>query len=170
MAPSAPAAVRRQYEMARRRCRTLSAVRVLDYLYWCFRRFSGRPSPSQAQIAAGTGYCVRTVGRAVAELEGAGVLTVWRDTPHKREDGTFTRARTNLYRLRWPKPLVAPSGHSCHVQAPLRALVPAGASKRAAGERGARRPVPLAPLLPGARPCHPNYLVLYDLPADPTAG
>lgn len=129
MIATAAAAVRRLYDLARRRCRTLAAVRVVDYLYWCSCRF-GRATPSRAQIAAATGYCERTVTRAVAELELTGTLKVWRDTPHRRDDGTFTRARTNLYRLKWPpravNALVAPRGHGMHVKAPSRALEPAG--------------------------------------------
>ena len=127
MSATAPATRRRCYDMARRRCRTLAAVRVLDYLYWCTCRH-GRATPARAQIAGATGYCERTVTRAVTELETIGAVRVWRDPPHRCDDGTYTRARTNLYRLKWPprvpKPLVAPRGHGMHHKAATRALEP----------------------------------------------
>lgn len=130
MSPTAPAATRRCYEMCRRRCRTLASARVLDYLYWCHRRH-GRATPSRAQIAGATGYCERTVTRAVGELEALGALRVYRDPPHRLKNGTYTRARTNLYRLKWPPRACSHRGDMDGTSKPLReAVEPAGASRR----------------------------------------
>lgn len=165
MTATAPAAIRRLYEMARRRCRTLAATRVLDYLYWCVRRF-GRATPSRTQIATATGYTERTVTRAVAELEGAGTLKVWRDRPHCA-DGTWRRARTNLYRLTWPprdaKSLVAPRGHGCHIKA-----APRSDRTVAAATGGAAAPPP--PLSTTLLDVREHALSTPELELEPIAG
>ena len=92
----------RRYQMALRRCRTLTAARVLTYLHRLEQKHR-QVTPARAQIAQGIGRCERSVTRAVAELETIGAVAVWRDPPHKRQDGTFARARTNLYRMKWPR-------------------------------------------------------------------
>ena len=80
----------RRFQMGLRRCRTLTAALVLTYLHRLERKHR-QVTPKQVDIAKGIGRCERSVTRAVAELEGAGVLAVWRDPPHKRQDGTYTR-------------------------------------------------------------------------------
>lgn len=122
---------RRRFDMALKRCRTLTAARVLLYLHKLERRHD-RITPSRAQIAAGVGRCERSVTRAIAELETAGAVRVWRDRPFKRRNGSYTRGRTNLYRLTWPaKSQVVPTGHAGHALAPSVAVVPVGSADSA---------------------------------------
>ena len=124
--PRDDGAGRRRLTMILKRCRTLAAAKVAEYLAYLARR-KGSATPSRAAIAAHIGRCERTVSRALGELESIGAVRVWRDPPHRRTDGTFTRRRTNLYVLCWPpKALVAPTGHACPVYALSEAIEPTG--------------------------------------------
>src|SRR5881628_3227774 len=119
----------RRLGMIIRRCRTLTAAKVVEHLARLEAKH-GQATPSRAGIAQAIGRCERSVSRAVGELEAAGALSVVRDRPHCRKDGTWGRHRTNLYRLKWPpkgaKPLVAPKGHAMHIYAPSSAIDPDG--------------------------------------------
>jgi len=104
-----PAGRARRLGMILRRCRTLTAARVVEHLARLEAKH-GQATPSRAGIALAIGRCERSVSRAVGELEAAGALTVVRDRPHYR-DGAWTRQRTNLYRLKWPpKDRIIPGG------------------------------------------------------------
>ncbi len=105
-----PAARARRLGMILRRCRTLTAARVIEHLARLEAKH-GQATDSRENIARAVGRCERSVSRAVGELERAGALAVYRDRPHCRQDGTWARHRTNLYRLKWPpKGRVAPGG------------------------------------------------------------
>lgn len=130
-----PADRSRRLGMIIRRCRTMSAVRVAQYLATLEGRYE-KVVPSRERIAAATGICERSVTRAIAELEAAGAVRVWRDTPHCRKNGTWTRGRTNLYRLTWPpkhaNAQVAPKGHAMHLKAFHKAIGPNGGAHSSA--------------------------------------
>jgi hypothetical protein len=105
-----PAGRARRLGMILRRCRTLTAARVVEHLARLEAKH-GQATPSREGIAKAIGRCERSVSRAVGELEAAGALRVVRDRPHCRQDGTWARHRTNLYRLTWPpKDRVVPGG------------------------------------------------------------
>lgn len=91
----------RQIRMIIGRCRSVTAVRVVQYLARCKDRH-GKITPHRDWIAGAVGRSPRQVSRAVAELEELGCLRVLRDRPRRRSDGSWYRCRTNLYELRWP--------------------------------------------------------------------
>lgn len=135
---------RRRLGMIIRRCRTLTAVLVVEHLARLEAKY-GQATPSREGIARSIGRCERSVSRAVAQLEAAGALKVTRDTPHCRQDGTWARHRTNLYRLKWPpKGRVAPGGTEGTRVAHLsdsKAIGPGRRRPQAA--RPSSRPVPI---------------------------
>jgi hypothetical protein len=92
---------RRRLAMIVRRCRTLTAVLVIEHLARLEGKYD-RITPSREGIAKAIGRSERSVSRAVGELEAAGAVAVWRDRPHGRKDGTWCRKRTNMYRITWP--------------------------------------------------------------------
>jgi len=126
---------RRRVDMIVRRCRTLTAVRVVHYLAR-LEQMHDRITPSRAGIARAIGRCERSVSRAIGELEAVGAVDVWRDRPHGRKDGTWTRRRTNMYRLKWPpksaNAQVAQRGHAMPIYAIPKALEPTGGAPDAA--------------------------------------
>lgn len=92
------------------------------------------PYPSQDTLARELGVDERTVRRWLAELEGLGLVIVYRCTPERGPDGKWSRRQTNRYlladgkakgaapscplpRRRLVKPLDSPSGHTCPVTA-----------------------------------------------------
>lgn len=91
----------RAYNLARRRAPTLTVVRVVDDIERCHRQH-GRATPSVEGMARRCHRSERSVIRATGWLEAAGYLAVVRDRAHCRADGTWRRARTNLYRIRFP--------------------------------------------------------------------
>jgi len=126
---------RRRLGMIIRRCRTLTAVLVVEHLSRLEAKHD-RVTPSREGIAQAIGRCERSVSRAVGELEAAGAVDVWRDRPHGRKDGTWTRRRTNLYRLKWPpkvaKDQVGRKGHALPVYAFHKAIEPTGGAHSSA--------------------------------------
>jgi Helix-turn-helix domain len=117
------------------RCRTTTAARVVAHLAYLEDKH-GQATNSRENIAKAVGRCERSVSRAIGELEAAGAVQVWRDTPRKCQDGVFRRRRTNLYRLKWPpkaaKPQVATKGHAMPVYAFHEAIEPDGGAQSAA--------------------------------------
>jgi len=106
-----PAGRARRLGMIIRRCTTLTAVLVVEHLARLEAKH-GQATPSREGMARAIGRCERSVSRAVGELERAGAVRVVRDRPHCRQDGTWARHRTNLYRLTWPpRDRVAPGGN-----------------------------------------------------------
>jgi len=93
------------------------------------------PYPSQETLARELGVDERTVRRWLAELEGLGLVIVYRTQPERGSDGKWTRRQTNRYLLAdvkarasapsCPLPrrrlgasgLISPSGHACPVTA-----------------------------------------------------
>lgn len=108
--------------------------RIVAMIAWTVQQTGGASRlayPSQVRLAGDLGTNERTVRRHVDALEAAGLLTVYRDTPHQRggRGGTWTR-QTNRYHVTWrqiaaaliaharsrtAKPQVAPRGHGCPV-------------------------------------------------------
>lgn len=117
------AARARRFAMIVRRCHTLSksAILVAEFLHRLELKHD-RVFPSRAVIARAIGRCERSVSRAVGELEAAALVDVCRDRPHARKDGSWTRARTNLYRLKWPPrdppPARKPRSLRCDMEVP----------------------------------------------------
>jgi hypothetical protein len=91
-----------QTGQACRAARTRVGVLIVLEVTRLSRRYNVA-TPKRAHMARRFGCSERTITRNVRALEDAGWLTVVRDPPRRLSDGTYTRARTNLYRLHTPR-------------------------------------------------------------------